>query len=108
MKEVKDHSLCHPERCEGAAEGKAKGKKVSKSFCTFSMQKDFETFSLIHLSTNQLVNCTHGVFMPSSFFCRANISSRRRAASIKSISRAAFSISFLVLAIAFPSCGMVV
>jgi hypothetical protein len=40
-------------------------------------------------------------FILSSCFCIANISSLSLAASMKSISRAAFSISFFVLAIAF-------
>lgn len=46
-------------------------------------------------------------FITSSFFCSVNISSRKRAASIKSISLAAFSISFFVAAIFFSTCGMV-
>lgn len=46
-------------------------------------------------------------FISTSCFCIVNILSLNRAASIKSRSRAAFSISFLTLAIAFSSCGMV-
>ena len=42
-------------------------------------------------------------FISSSFFFRRNISSLRRAASIKSRSRAAFSISFLILVSAFSN-----
>src|SRR5580704_17308781 len=46
-------------------------------------------------------------FISFNFFCKENISSRKRAASIKSRSRAAFSISFFVRAIAFSTWGMV-
>jgi hypothetical protein len=46
-------------------------------------------------------------FISFNFFCNPNISSRSRAASIKSRSRAAFSISFLTRPIAFSNCGMV-
>jgi BRO family, N-terminal domain len=46
-------------------------------------------------------------FISFNFFCKENIPSRKRAASMKSRSRAAFSISFFVRAIAFSTCGMV-
>jgi N-acetyl-alpha-D-muramate 1-phosphate uridylyltransferase len=46
-------------------------------------------------------------FISPNSFCILNISSRSLAASMKSRSRAACSISFLVLAMAFSSCGMV-
>ena len=49
----------------------------------------------------------HHAFIFLSFSCNAYMSSRSRAASMKSRSRAAFSISFLVRAIAFSTCGMV-
>ena len=46
-------------------------------------------------------------FISANFFCIVNISSRNRAASIKSRSLAAFSISFLIFAMAFSICGTV-
>ena len=42
-----------------------------------------------------------GFFISFSFFCMVNISSLNRAASMKSRSRAAFSISFLIFEMAF-------
>ena len=46
-------------------------------------------------------------FISVNFFWRANMLSLSLAASIKSRSRAAFSISFLIETIAFSTCGMV-
>jgi hypothetical protein len=46
-------------------------------------------------------------FISFNRFCNANISSLSLAASMKSRSLAAFSISFFVLAMAFSTCGMV-
>jgi DNA-damage-inducible protein D len=46
-------------------------------------------------------------FISFNLFCNPNISSLSLAASIKSRSRAAFSISFFVRPIAFSTCGMV-